>query len=133
MSEKRAYRVAIPSDLTQVEGVCCAARDLLEANGLADRVFAVDLLLREFLNNAILHGNRSDASKLVQVEVRVGRKVIALCVADEGSGFDWRSWRRRIAGSTDTSGRGLEIGRLYANWIRFNPAGNRVILVVGKT
>lgn len=82
MSEPRTYRAVIPSDLAQVEGVCRAARDLLEANGLADHVFAVDLLLREFLNNAILHGNRLDASKLVQVEVRVGRRVIVLSVAD---------------------------------------------------
>ena len=133
MSEKKAYRAAIPSDMTQVEGVCLAARDLLEANGLTDRVFAVDLLLREFVNNAILHGNHSDASKFVQVEVRIGWKVIALSVADEGQGFDWRSRQCRISGSTDTSGRGLEIGRLYANRIRFNRAGNRVILVVGKT
>ena len=133
MSEPRASRAAIPSDLAQVEGVCRAARDLLEANGLADHVFAVDLLLREFLNNAILHGNRLDASKLVQVEVRVGRRVIVLSVADEGPGFDWRSRRCHKSGATDTSGRGLEIGRLYADRIRFNRAGNRVILVVGKT
>ncbi|MBP8815587.1 MAG: ATP-binding protein, partial [Desulfobulbus sp.] len=98
-----------------------------------DHVFAVDLLLREFLNNAILHGNRLDASKLVQVEVRVGRRVIVLSVADEGPGFDWRSRRCHKSGATDTSGRGLEIGRLYADRIRFNRAGNRVILVVGKT
>jgi serine/threonine-protein kinase RsbW len=133
MSEPRAYRAAIPSDLGHVEGVCRAARDLLEASGLTDHVFAVDLLLREFLNNAILHGNRLDASKLVQVEVRVGRRVIVLSVADEGPGFDWRSRRCHKSGATDTSGRGLEIGRIYADRIRFNRAGNRVILVVGKT
>jgi anti-sigma regulatory factor (Ser/Thr protein kinase) len=129
---KSAYRAVIPSDLANVEGVCLAAREFLESNGLADRVFAVDLLLREFVNNAIVHGNGSDASKLVCVEMRVGYKAIALSVTDEGQGFDWRYRRRCISGSSDTSGRGLEIGRLYADRMTFNRAGNRVVLVVGK-
>ncbi len=132
MSEHRTYRAAIPSDLMQVDDVCRVARDLLVANGLADRVFAVDLLLREFINNAIVHGNRLDASKFVQVEVRVGWKVITLSVTDEGAGFSWRSRRCHKSASTDTSGRGLEIGRLFADRIRFNRTGNRVILIVGK-
>jgi serine/threonine-protein kinase RsbW len=132
MSEKPSLLIVIPSDLAQVDGVCRAARELLEANGLAGRVFAVDLLLREFANNAIVYGNRLDVSKQVRVEVGIEREAIVLSVTDEGPGFDWKARLRCISKPSDTSGRGLAIGGLYSNQMTFNRAGNRVILVVDK-
>jgi serine/threonine-protein kinase RsbW len=50
---------------------------------------AVQLALREALNNAVVHGNRLDAHKLVHVRCRckVGDG-IRLIVSDQGQGFD---------------------------------------------
>jgi serine/threonine-protein kinase RsbW len=50
---------------------------------------AVELALREALNNAVVHGNRLDARKLVHVRCRckVGEG-ISLVVSDQGQGFD---------------------------------------------
>ena len=50
---------------------------------------AVQLALREALNNAVVHGNRLDARKLVHVRCRckVGNG-IWLIVSDQGQGFD---------------------------------------------
>lgn len=52
---------------------------------------AVELALREALRNAVVHGNRLDARKLVRVRCRykVG-KGISLIVSDDGQGFDVR-------------------------------------------
>jgi anti-sigma regulatory factor (Ser/Thr protein kinase) len=132
-SESAMTHYSIPSRLAEVDGVCREVRALLERRGVANRFFAVDLLLREFLNNAILHGNCSDARKRVQVMVRVGRKWIVLRIADEGPGFDWRSMRRVPPDENATSGRGLAIGALYAQRLRFNHAGNQVTSWIRKT
>ena len=75
---RRSIGRAIPSELTAVDGVCRDVRALLEEHDAADRCFAAELLLREFLNNAILHGNRSDARKLVRMTATVGRKWIVI-------------------------------------------------------
>lgn len=132
MSGKVTLRAVISSNLAQVDDVCGAARKLLETNDLAECVFTVDLLLREFINNAILHGNRSDATKKVSVEVGIERATVVLSIADEGPGFDWRRRLCRAPNPYDTSGRGLLIGQIYAGSMKFNRAGNRVVLVVEK-
>src|ERR1700732_3430184 len=53
---------------------------------------AVELALREALGNAVVHGNRLDARKLVHVRSRckVGEG-ISLIVSDQGQGFDPRT------------------------------------------
>jgi|SRR5579862_3690877 len=50
---------------------------------------SVELALREALNNALVHGNRLDAHKLVHVRCRcrVGEG-ISITVSDQGEGFD---------------------------------------------
>lgn len=119
---------SIPSILAEVEGVCQDARKLLERHGQGAQAFGVDLLLREFLNNGILHGNRSDARKRVRAAVRVGRKWIVLRIADEGPGFDWRRMRRSPPDGDAVSGRGLLIGAMYAQRMQFNRTGSQITL-----
>src|ERR1700738_374816 len=50
---------------------------------------SVELALAEALNNAVVHGNRMDRQKLVQVLCRCELgKGISLVVRDQGQGFD---------------------------------------------
>lgn len=123
----------IPSDLVAVDDVCRKARCLMECQGQAEHTFAVELLLREFLNNAVLHGNVSVREKKVRVKIMLGRKWIVLWIGDEGPGFDWRTVQRRIPDDVAVSGRGIAIGMHYADVMRFNRAGNQVTLWIRKT
>ena len=129
---KAGLDVAIASDLTAVDDVCREARALLSAEGLDSHAFAVDLLLREFINNAIMHGNRCDPEKHVHVAMRIGRTWITLRIADEGRGFAWRGMRRTPPDGAATSGRGLAIGTEYAQRLQFNREGNQVMLWIRK-
>ena len=49
----------------------------------------VEIALREALANAVLHGNRQDAEKKVQINCRIqfGGEV-SIIIKDEGKGFD---------------------------------------------
>jgi serine/threonine-protein kinase RsbW len=124
----RAYAWSIPSDLAEIDELCRTTSSMLESQQLADRVFSVDLLLREFIVNAMVHGNRSVRRKRVHVGIRLGRKWIKLVVRDEGQGFNWRARRRSLPSATEVSGRGLAIGAAYAARMQFNVSGNQVTL-----
>lgn len=127
-----ALRRVIPSRLKAVDALCLELRGLLRDSGLAAESFAVELLARESLNNAVIHGNRRNPAKRVACELRIGRVWIRLAVADQGPGFDWAAMRRARREDSAESGRGLPIYALYAARTRFNRRGNRITFWIPK-
>jgi anti-sigma regulatory factor (Ser/Thr protein kinase) len=111
---------------SEVDTFCRAVRGMLTEAGLLADVFPVEMLLRESLNNALIHGNCNDCGKTVRAEVRVGRKWIVLKVADEGAGFQHRKALNTLPGPDETCGRGLALYSLYAQRVSFNSKGNQV-------
>ena len=127
------YSCSLPAELARVSGVCQAASQFLNKNGQGSLAFAVGLLLREFLNNAIIHGNRLDGSKRVGLAMRLCRTRLVIRIADEGPGFNWRTTiQRGVPDGDAVSGRGLPIGVQYTQRVRYNRAGNQVVLWVAR-
>jgi anti-sigma regulatory factor (Ser/Thr protein kinase) len=91
-------------------------------------VFIAELLLREALTNAIVHGSRGNRRKQVLCAVRLAQRRVIIAVQDEGDGFDWRAVPPEQ--SLETRGRGIDILRKYASRVRFNNKGNAVTLIV---
>jgi anti-sigma regulatory factor (Ser/Thr protein kinase) len=116
----------LPSEPVEVDAFCCEVRRILTESGLSADAFPVEMLLRESLNNALIHGNCRDCEKRIRAEVRIGRKWIALKVADEGTGFSPRKAMNALPAPEKTSGRGLAIYFLYANRVSFSSKGNQV-------
>jgi serine/threonine-protein kinase RsbW len=129
LRSERDLRLSIPSRLSAIEPLCDQIRRLLEGCGLQHMQFAVELLARECLNNAILHGNQGLAKSLVKFAMRIGKRAICLRVADQGPGFDWRRQQReRLPADSAVTGRGLLVASIYAQRIVFNRPGNQVTL-----
>jgi serine/threonine-protein kinase RsbW len=91
--------------------------------------FAAELLMREVLTNAVVHGCGTDPGKQVRCSLRLKSGRLLIAVEDDGEGFDWRAARAHPVVFTDCSGRGSGILRLYANRVRYNAVGNAVTLV----
>jgi serine/threonine-protein kinase RsbW len=127
MPDKR-FRRSLPSQLSAVDECCQDVEQMLSGEGLSAHVFAVGLLLREALTNAVVHGNRQDPAKSIHVDVYCGKRWITLHIRDEGEGFDWKARRRHRVGEEETGGRGLSIYRLYAERVMFNASGNAISL-----
>ena len=53
-----------------------------------ERMDWVTLALREAVNNAVLHGNKKDPSKFIEVELEATQEEFIMRVWDEGPGFD---------------------------------------------
>jgi serine/threonine-protein kinase RsbW len=123
----RLARTLAPT-LEAVDAMCLDVRRRLKGWASAADWYGVELLLREALTNAVLHGGGPHPGRRVRCEVAVGRTKARLSVADDGPGFDWRAVSASEADETATSGRGLKIYAVYADRVTFNEAGNRVVL-----
>ncbi len=115
------------SRLQEVDAACLELRVFLQAQGLAARLFPIELTVRECLNNAVIHGNQHDPSRRVLFCVRVGPRWLRITVADEGPGFAWRR-RACIPGSEASHGRGISILALHTRKVSYNQRGNSVTL-----
>lgn len=89
--------------------------------------FALRILLREALANAVIHGSGEIPLNIVTLALRIEGHQVSMKVCDSGPGFDWR--QPRINNSTLEEGsRGLALMRIYADRVTFNEAGNEVTL-----
>src|SRR6267378_3675350 len=94
----------------------------------------VELALREALSNAIVHGNRLDARKLVHVRCCCQRgKGVFIVVRDQGQGFDLTKVPDPLALENLWSehGRGIHLMKLAVDEISFERGGTEVHLRKG--
>jgi len=78
-SEIKAISSLVDRLMRLIKGSCCVAGEEP----------AIELALDEALDNAVVHGNRMDRQKLVQVFCRCEPgKGICIVVKDQGQGFD---------------------------------------------
>ena len=118
----------LPTATASVDRVCREVDVWLTECRLESERFPMAMLLRESLNNAVIHGNRSVASSRLRCLVRRGRRWLQIEVEDDGPGFDWRHRLECRAGIEECHGRGLQIYQIYSDDLRFNRRGNRVRL-----
>jgi len=121
-------RTVLSGSMQAVEEFCVDLRR--RSDGLLDRAsgFAIELLTREALTNAVVHGCQEDTKRQIRCAWRLSGRGFLLCVDDGGEGFDWRAAWNRQAGSGEASGRGVEILRKYASRVRYNDKGNVLII-----
>lgn len=132
MSEKN-YSLEIDSDpnnlITVEEFVNYFAKDL----GLdEERMNGLLLSVTEATTNAIIHGNKSDKSKHVFINVTANEHTLTIVVRDQGTGFN----PSEVPDPTHPdnllkdSGRGLYLMRVYMDELHYNhtPTGTETIL-----
>jgi serine/threonine-protein kinase RsbW len=75
----------------------------------------------EAVNNAILHGNKSDRSKKVCIRCLVRKSSLTVCVKDEGTGFNADAVPNPLAEGNlmKESGRGIFLIREMVDRVRF--------------
>jgi len=140
-----AYHDAPPADVPQHGWQRAEIHEIAELYALARHLeaemkaleyprkdsFAMGLVLREAVCNAIRHGNRGDRSRAVLIHYHLSAEAVLVEVADEGLGFNPYLAPDLFAEpprGQKKSGRGLFLMRVYMSWIRFNKRGNRVLL-----
>ena len=125
------YDRVIASDPTMARQVLDDMLAELEARHWQQRdIFAVHLATEEALNNAIHHGNGSDAGKSVHVVCLLGGDRIRIEITDEGRGFDPLALPDPTCDDRlhAPRGRGVMLMRAFMSRVVFNARGNGVIM-----
>jgi serine/threonine-protein kinase RsbW len=87
-----------------------------------EAAFGIDMAVREAVTNAVLHGNKQDETKAVDVVFSGSNQMIEITVRDRGEGFDLSS----VPDPTDpqnlmkTSGRGILFMRTFMDEVEYS-------------
>jgi len=118
-SEVRAISPLVDRLMRLIEGSQCVPGE----------EFAVELALREALNNAVVHGNREDPETKVHIRCRCQPgKELSIVVTDQGEGFDFEKViGNGIATDPDSEhGRGIQLMKTYMDDLHFERGGSEV-------
>jgi anti-sigma regulatory factor (Ser/Thr protein kinase) len=128
ISRDHEFRQAISATWVAVEDLCRQVRGWMSSFDPSHR-FVVELLTREALNNAALHGCRFDPSKQITYALRLRPGRVIIAVRDQGGGFDWRTACGQTPARDACCGRGMSILRQYASKLRFSRCGNSLVMI----
>lgn len=86
--------------------------------------------ITEAVNNAILHGNKSNPSKCIDITFQSNKDSISFTVKDEGEGFDYKSLPDPTSPENieKPHGRGVFLMRNLADKVEFADNGRTVSL-----
>jgi len=89
MPDTRTYSLSIPSDRANIAVVEPFVASIESARLLDEqRYYNLLVALTEAVNNAIIHGNGADPSRMVELQVQTSETEMIFLVRDTGSGFD---------------------------------------------
>ena len=88
--------------------------------------FSIHLVMRELLNNAVIHGCGRDQEKSVRYRLEADGRYLTMLVEDEGNGFNWRELMGKKVEHNADHGRGVFILDEYCASYRYNEKGNGV-------
>ncbi len=86
--------------------------------------------LTEAVNNAIIHGNNQDKSKLVNIRLKETNKQLTFFISDEGKGFNPQEVKDPTAPEFigECGGRGVYIMRELSDTLKYHDNGRTVEL-----
>jgi|688.fasta_scaffold955595_1 serine/threonine-protein kinase RsbW len=123
--------IALPSERGASRMIMEELLEKLGAHGWSPSdIFAIHLAAEEAIVNAIVHGNKLDAAKTVNVSCLVTPDLARIEVADEGPGFDPHAVPDcRLEERLDApSGRGVMLMKTFMTRVEYSARGNRVLM-----
>jgi serine/threonine-protein kinase RsbW len=125
------YTLQLPSKLNSLTAVENFIEVLKTRYNISEKIYAAMLTsLSEAAINAIVHGNREDESKKINITLEVQNNHLIFTVSDEGKGFDYSNLPDPTAPENleNLTGRGIFIIRKLADKCLFNSSGNKIEL-----
>ncbi len=78
-----------PSRIETVGEAAAAVSEFMNRLGVSEDVaFGVDMAVREAVTNAVVHGNKLDEAKFVELKLSNSPKGFEISVHDQGAGFN---------------------------------------------
>jgi len=127
----KSIKISIPSlieNITIIESFIDNAKEKFHIN---DDIYGnIMISVTECVSNAILHGNKQNSNKQVNIELRFLDNQLKFIIEDQGNGFDYQSLRDPTSPEhlEKTGGRGVFIMRHLSDEVQFEENGRKAIL-----
>jgi serine/threonine-protein kinase RsbW len=134
---EQTTRLVLPSHIEAVADGAAVATDFIQSCGVEEEAaFGIDMAVREAITNAMVHGNKEDEAKTIEVTLNCLGRELEIEVRDQGEGFDPTS----IPDPTDpanilkTSGRGIFLMRTFMDEVQWSmrPEGGTTVRMTKK-
>ena len=129
--------LSLPSRIDTVATAAAAVAEFLRRSGITeDTAFGIDMAVREAVTNAVLHGNRQDENKTVDVTLKSSPDAVEISVHDQGPGFNPEEVPDPTAEENilKASGRGIFFMRSFmdeVNWL-IRPGGGTTVRMLKR-
>lgn len=124
-----------PSRIDSVGEAAAAVSEFLNRIGVTEEVaFGVDMAVREAVTNAVVHGNKLDDAKVVELKLRNTPVAFEITIHDQGSGFNPNDVPdpTKDENLLRSSGRGIFFMRNFmdeVNWLADPEGGTKVRMI----
>jgi serine/threonine-protein kinase RsbW len=129
--------LSLPSRIDTVATAATAVAEFLSRSGITeDAAFGIDMAVREAVTNAVIHGNRQDENKSVDVTLKSSPDAVEISVHDQGAGFKPEDVPDPTAEENilKASGRGIFFMRSFmdeVNWL-IRPGGGTTVRMLKR-
>lgn len=129
--------LSLPSRIDTVATAAAAVAEFVNRSGISEEAaFGIDLAVREAVTNAVLHGNRQDENKTVDVTLKSSPDAVEISVHDQGDGFNPEEVPDPTAAENilKTSGRGIFLMRTFMDEVDWSirPGGGTTVRMVKR-
>jgi serine/threonine-protein kinase RsbW len=127
----------LPSRIEAVGEAAAAVSEYMNRLGISEDVaFGIDMAVREAVTNAVLHGNKLDSAKLVEITLAQTPEGFEITVHDQGPGFNPNDVPdpTKDENILKTSGRGIFFMRNFMDLIEWStePVGGTKVRLLKK-
>ena len=129
--------LSLPSRIETVATAAALVADFVSRSGITeDAAFGIDMAVREAVTNAVVHGNRQDENKTVDVTLKSSPDAVEISVHDQGAGFNPEDVPDPTAEENilKASGRGIFFMRSFmdeVNWL-IRPGGGTTVRMLKR-
>jgi len=129
--------LSLPSRIDTVATAAGAIAEFVSRLGISEEAaFGIDMAVREAVTNAVLHGNRQDEKKSVDITLKSSPDAVEISVHDQGPGFNPEEVPDPTAQENilKASGRGIFFMRTFmdeVNWL-IRPDGGTTVRMVKR-
>jgi serine/threonine-protein kinase RsbW len=127
----KSIKISIPSLIENIQVIESFIDNAKEAFEINDDLYGnIMISVTECISNAIVHGNQSESSKLVHLELQMEPGLLRCSIEDEGNGFDFN----QLPDPTDpeniekVGGRGIFLMKHLSDEVKFEEGGKKTIL-----
>lgn len=129
---KLLQTLTLQSNYDEVEKLEGLLNSLQDELGFSDEIYArMMLAVSEAATNGIVHGNKLDESKTVEMTAYLDDNTLYIHTQDQGEGFNPENLPDPLAEENlmKTSGRGVFLMKEYADDVSFSENGTKLTLV----